>query len=144
MKSRVRISVQPWRFFLEGEDPNGDHGLGSLVEFRLRPLLLLHIHISPSTSSGQRNCASWASHPQKSVTLRPQPGGQTTKSIRDMWWYWKKKLRNLELLFKLGSVVPVRAGVRPDEMQALLRVSILLCGRWQQMYMYPVRGLTLL
>src|SRR5215510_4463499 len=35
----------------------------------LRPLLLLHIHISPSTSSGQRNCASWASQPQKSVTL---------------------------------------------------------------------------
>src|SRR5215510_15747025 len=54
----------------------------------LRPLLVLHIHISPSTSSGQRNCASWASQPQKSVTLRPQPGGETTESLRDMWWHW--------------------------------------------------------
>jgi hypothetical protein len=50
----------------------------------LRPLLVLHIHISTSTSSEQRNCASWASQPQKTVTLRPQPGGETTKSIRDM------------------------------------------------------------
>jgi hypothetical protein len=56
----------------------------------LRPLLVLNIHISPSTSSGQRNCALWASQPQKSVTLRPQPGRETTKSIRYMWWYWKK------------------------------------------------------
>jgi hypothetical protein len=29
------------------------------------------------------------SQSQKSVTLRPQPGGGTTKSIRDMWWRWK-------------------------------------------------------
>jgi hypothetical protein len=56
----------------------------------LSPLPTLHIHISPSTSSGQRNCAWWASQTEKSVTLRPQPGGETTKSIRDMWWYWKK------------------------------------------------------
>jgi hypothetical protein len=54
----------------------------------LRPLLVLHIHISPSASSGQRNYASWASQHKKSVTLRPQPGGETTKSIRDMWWHW--------------------------------------------------------
>src|SRR5215510_2796714 len=58
----------------------------------LRPLLVLHIHISPSTSSGQCNCASWVSQPQKSVTLKPQPGGETTKSIRDMWWHWDKNL----------------------------------------------------
>jgi hypothetical protein len=31
------------------------------------------------------------SQPQKSVTLRSQPGGETTKSIRDMWWHWYKK-----------------------------------------------------
>src|SRR5215467_7984081 len=54
--------------------------LVSRIYVGLRPLLVLHIHISPSTSSGQRNCASWASHPQKSVTLQPQPGGETTKS----------------------------------------------------------------
>jgi hypothetical protein len=44
----------------------------------LRPLLALHIHISPSNSSGQRNCASWASQPQKSVTLR------SVASV--VWW----------------------------------------------------------
>jgi hypothetical protein len=21
--------------------------------------------------------------------LQPQPGGETTKSIRDMWWHWR-------------------------------------------------------
>jgi hypothetical protein len=78
-------------FFLKREDSHGD-GLGSLEELRLRPLLVLHIHISPSTSSGQRNCASWASQPQKSVTFRPQPGGETTKSIRDMWRHRQKKV----------------------------------------------------
>jgi hypothetical protein len=76
MRSRVRFPVLSCRFFLEEEDSHGDIGLG------LRPLLVLHIHISPSTSSGQRNCASWVSQPQKSVTLRPQPGGEITKSIR--------------------------------------------------------------
>ena len=42
----------------------------------------LHPPISPLTSSGQRNCASWASKPQKSVTLLPCPGGRTTKTTR--------------------------------------------------------------
>jgi hypothetical protein len=82
------VPVLPWVFFLEGEDPHGDHGLDSLVELRLWPLLVLHIHVPPSTSSGQHNCASWAFQPQKSVTPRPQPGGETLKSIRDMWWHW--------------------------------------------------------
>jgi len=38
--------------------------------------------MSPLTSSGQRNCASWASQPQKSVTLLSCPGGRSTKSTR--------------------------------------------------------------
>ena len=54
--------------------------MGRLVEFRFKgppgtPL-------SPLTSSGQRNCASWASQTQKSFTLLPCPGGRTTKSTR--------------------------------------------------------------
>src|SRR5215467_7370997 len=36
MRSRVRFPVLPRGFFLEGEDPHGDHGLGSLVEFRFK------------------------------------------------------------------------------------------------------------
>jgi hypothetical protein len=75
---------------LEGDDSYGDYGLGCLLELRLRPLLVFHIHISPSTSSGQRNCASWTSQPQKSVTLLSQLGGEATESIRDMWWHWPK------------------------------------------------------
>jgi hypothetical protein len=50
MRSRVRFPVVPWEFFLEGEDSHGEHGMCSLVELRLRPILVLHIHISPSTS----------------------------------------------------------------------------------------------
>jgi hypothetical protein len=52
MRSRVRFPVLPWGFFLEGEGSHGDHGLGSLVELRFMALLVLHIQISPSTSSG--------------------------------------------------------------------------------------------
>jgi hypothetical protein len=74
------------------------------VELTLRPLLVPHIHVSPSTSSGQRNCASWASQLQKSVTLRPQPGGDTTKSIRDMWWLWKKNF-TLTIALKVFSKI---------------------------------------
>jgi hypothetical protein len=36
MRSRTRFPVLPWGFFLEGEDPHGDHGLSSLVEFRFK------------------------------------------------------------------------------------------------------------
>jgi len=66
--------------FPEGEDSRGYHGLGRFVEFRLKALLALSV--SPLASSGQRNCASWASQPQKSVTLLPCPGGKTTKATR--------------------------------------------------------------
>jgi len=31
---------------------------------------------------GERSRASWASQPQKSAMLSPQPGGKTTKFIR--------------------------------------------------------------
>jgi hypothetical protein len=48
----------------------------TIVDLRLRPLQVLHFHVSPSTSSGQHNCASW-----------PQLGGETTKSIRGMCWH---------------------------------------------------------
>ena len=91
------ISGSTVGIFPEGEDSRGDHGLGKLVEFRfkgppgtpssyinlgLRALLALHAPISPLASSGQRNCASWSSQTQKSVTLLPCPGGRTTKSTR--------------------------------------------------------------
>jgi hypothetical protein len=55
---------------------------GNLVEVRFKaPPGTQRSHSSSLTSSGQRNRALWASQPQKSVTLRPQPGAGTTKSI---------------------------------------------------------------
>ena len=78
--------------FLEGEDSRGDRGLGRLVEFRFKaPPGTTSSSITTHTPSGQRNCASWASQSQKSVTLLPCPGGRTTKSTKDMWWHWTKK-----------------------------------------------------
>src|SRR5215468_929468 len=92
MRSRVRFPVLLCGFFLEGKDSHDDHGLGSLVELRFKARFKAppstSYSLSPSTSLGQRNCASWASQHQKSVTLRPQLGGVITESIRDMWWYW--------------------------------------------------------
>ena len=77
--------------FLGGEDSRGDHGLGRLVEFRFKaPPGSTSSSIATHTPSGQRNCASWASQPQKSVTLLPCRGGRTTKSTKDMWWGEKK------------------------------------------------------
>ena len=58
-------------------------------------------YISPLTPSRQSNCASWASQPQKSVTLPPQPGGGTTKFRMNMWWHQKKKIRNTGIYLKL-------------------------------------------
>jgi len=69
--------------FLEGEESRGDNGLGRLVEFRFKaPPGTTSSSINTHTSLGQRNCASWAPQPQKSVTLLPCPGGRTTKSTK--------------------------------------------------------------
>jgi hypothetical protein len=43
MRSRVRFPALPWRFFPIGENPHGDHGLGSQYNLGLRP------HIRPVT-----------------------------------------------------------------------------------------------
>jgi hypothetical protein len=59
-EARVRFSVLPWEFSLAREDPHSDHGLASLYNLGLRPLLVLH---APQT--------------QKSATTR----WGTTKSI---------------------------------------------------------------
>jgi hypothetical protein len=80
------------------------HGM---CESALRVLPALHIHISPSTSSGQRNCASWTSQPQKSVTIQPQLGGKTTKSIRDMWWH-RKTTTTTTFMFYVPNLLRVR------------------------------------
>ena len=81
--------------FLEGEDSRGDHCLGRLVDFRFRaPPGTTSSSITTHTPTGQFNCASWASQPQKSVTLLPCPGGRSTKSTKDMWWHWKGTKNN--------------------------------------------------
>ena len=88
--------------FLEEEDSHGDHGLGRLVEFRFKaPPGTTSSSITTHTPSGQRNCASWASHPQKSVTLLPCPGGRTTKSTNDMWWHWGGRIYLSKQIFPM-------------------------------------------
>ena len=82
MRSRVPFPVLPWEFSLQGKIP-----VVTIVwvvsRFRLKaPPGISSSCISPLTSSGQRSCASWASQPQKSATLSPQPGGKPRKFIR--------------------------------------------------------------
>jgi hypothetical protein len=35
------------------------------------------------------------------VTLWPKAGGETTKSIRDMWWHWHQKPHFKDMMFTL-------------------------------------------
>ena len=62
MRSWVRFPAIPW------EKSRGDHGLGRLVEFGFKaPPDTTSPSITTHTSSGQRNCATWASQTQKSI-----------------------------------------------------------------------------
>ena len=55
----------------------------AVSRFRLKaPPGISSSGISPLTSSGQCSRASWASQPQKSATLSPQPEGKPRKFIR--------------------------------------------------------------
>ena len=61
----------------------GSLGVKGLVEFRFKaPPVTTSSSITTHTPSGQRNCASWASQLQKSVTLLPCPGGRNTKPTK--------------------------------------------------------------
>jgi hypothetical protein len=91
MRSRVRFPALPWEFSLKGRIPAVTMVWVDWYNLGLRALLALHPPISPLTSSGQRNCASWACQPQKSVTLLSCPGGRTTKSTRTCGGNGQKK-----------------------------------------------------
>ena len=115
MRSRVRFPALPWVFslkgkipgstvgiFLEGKDSHGDHGLGRLVECRFKaPPGTTSFSITTHTPSGQRNCASWASQPRKSVTLLLCARGRTTKSTKRhvVALRGKKKIRSFDQYF---------------------------------------------
>jgi hypothetical protein len=82
MRSRVRFPVLPWEFSLTGRDSHSDHGLGSLLNLGLRSLLVLYAHTyHHSHHRGNVSVPYGRPQSQKSVTLRPQPGRGTTKSI---------------------------------------------------------------
>ena len=55
--------------------------------------------VSPLASLGQRSRASWASQPQKSATLSPQPGGKPRKFIRTFGGIGKKNLTGAQGLW---------------------------------------------
>ena len=82
VRSRVRFPALPWEFSLKGRIPAVTMLWVSWYNLGLRALLALHPSISPLTSSWQRNCASWVSQTQKSVTLLSWTGGRTAKSTR--------------------------------------------------------------
>ena len=84
MRSRVRFLALPCAFPLErGRRPWWPWS-GYLVEIRFKapPGTSDSPLITPSFSSVQRNRAHWASQPQKSVTLQPQPGRGGPRSLR--------------------------------------------------------------
>ena len=82
MRSRVRFPVLLWEFFLAGKIPVVTMDW-VVSRFRLKvPPGISSSCISPLTSSGQRSRAPWASQPQKSAILSPQPGGKPRKFIR--------------------------------------------------------------
>ena len=82
MRSQVRFPVLPWEFFLQGKIPVVTM-VWVVSRFRFKaPPGISSSCISTLTSSGQRSRASWASQPQKSATLSPQPGGKPRRFIR--------------------------------------------------------------
>jgi hypothetical protein len=102
MRSRVRFPVLPWGFFLEGKDSHADHGLGSWVEFRFKAppstsYSYITIHLIGTTYLRLMGVPT-------SEVCYIQPGGETTKFIRDMWWHWGgilKKYPTIKILFLL-------------------------------------------
>ena len=78
--------------------------------FRLKaPPGISYSYISPLTSSGQRSRASWASQPQKSASLSPQPGGKPRKFIRTCGGIGKKKYIYISIartVFVFGATAP--------------------------------------
>ena len=105
MRSRVRFPVQPWEFFLQGKIPVVTTvWVDSRFRFKAPPAISSS-SISPLTSSGQRSRASWASQPQKSATLSPQPGGEPRKFIRTCGGIGRKKKYREILIVRLEDFV---------------------------------------
>ena len=83
MRSRVRFPVLPCEFSPCRERFPVVTMVWVVSRFRLKaPPGISSSCISPLTSSGQRSRASWASQPQKSATLSPQPREKSRKFIR--------------------------------------------------------------
>ena len=90
--------------------------------------------ITTHTPSGQGNCASWASQPQKSVTLLPCPGGRTTKSTKDMWWHWRKKTHSLPVFLLVGYAFACSAPVST----ATTLIERSTCGQFATVFVLTI------
>jgi len=69
----------------------------------LRALLALQSPISPLTSSGQRNCASWVSQLQKWLHFCHAQEGGARKVHIDMCWHWGGSTIILYIIFVKAS-----------------------------------------
>ena len=114
-RTRVRFPALPWEFSLRGKIP------------AVTPPGTTSSSITTHKPSGQRNCASWVSQPQKSVTPLPYPGGRTTKSRKDMWWHWGKK-KIFSLLDKKKEYLKEHNGTFSD----------LFCSEFNNAYIYTL------
>jgi len=103
-----------------------------LVEFRFKaPPGTTSSSITTNTSSGQRNCASWASQPQKSVTFLPCPGGRITKSTKDMWWHWTKKSILSPTGRNKAKTIPLLTWTVPEGSRSLRLPYFKTIGIWK-------------
>jgi hypothetical protein len=80
MRSRVRFPVLPWEFSLAREDPHSDHGLGSLYNLCLRPLLLHHAD-SYHHSHHRGNVSAPYGRPNLRSRLYSATTGRKTRSL---------------------------------------------------------------
>jgi hypothetical protein len=88
MRSRVRFPVLPWEFYLAGEDPQSDNGLGSLYSLGLRPHLVLHAH-TYHPSHHRDNVTAPYGRPTSEVGYISSTTRRWDHEIyMDMWWHW--------------------------------------------------------
>ena len=121
--SARHLSLSDSRFYHGNFSLQGKISVVTMVwvvsRFRLKaPPGISSSCISPLTSWGQHSRTSWASQPQKSATLSPQPGGKPRKFIRTCGSTEKKKW-----LYERACLSSLSTWNRPPAVREGCRVS---------------------